>query len=138
MMQLNLESNPTLLITNVILMTLTAVAAVVSVAILVLTLRRRDHVLSLDDSPLARITYRRAVRNEGAYGMCQMILLVMSIWALWRVLPEAPPKAIAYYFATQAGRTIISMILVLSLGFDLWDRSDIKAILDEMDRKRVK
>jgi hypothetical protein len=114
---------PALLLLNIVMMIMNLGAVSVNAGMLWCALGREAKIADSDHAARQlHITVRRATRMEAGFLICQIILFVMSVWALTRVLPSAPHQAITFYFVTQFGRSMVSVILAVISLLDLRDR----------------
>jgi predicted Co/Zn/Cd cation transporter (cation efflux family) len=118
---------------NLIQAAVTLAGVVLNARMCLIALRRKRLVESDPrEEQIARLTMHRAVRQEAAFFVVQVLLLGVSLWALLAVIPAAPDGAVWFYGATQAARTLTSLILAAVSTLDMKDRKRISAMLDAL------
>jgi hypothetical protein len=133
-MMLNLLStreNLPLLLLNTILLLINLVGLEVNAWAVIVSIRRKIRVARASEDAIAQLTMRRTVRNEVAFLASQVFIMVLSVYAFFKVLPETPPRAITFYFVSQGGRSLISMVLAFTSITDLFDRKKLATLLDQ-------
>lgn len=119
-----------LLILNLLLTTISLAGTVLNFSMAASTRRRVRLIFKHAPKPILLITARRAFRMEVCFFLCQLVLFAGSIWSFFRVLPDAPPYAIYYYFGTQIGRSFVAAVLAVVSLLDLRDRHRLLQMIE--------
>jgi hypothetical protein len=126
-----MSDHPSLIILNIAMMIVSLAGTAVNAMMLITAARRR---VILAESPLVQeITLRRAVRQESAFLLCQVLLLCVSIWGLVLFsdsIPTVPVTAVRFYVGTLLARSTVSLILCAASLWDWKDRRWLKGLMD--------
>jgi hypothetical protein len=118
---------------NVVLAAVTLVGLLVSIKMVWVAIKRKTVVeLNPTEEEIAKITMRRAVRQETAFLLVQALVFLVSLWSLLAVSPFAPRAAVLYYFGSQAARTLASIILCAVSIADLHERKRLARLIDAL------
>jgi hypothetical protein len=120
-----------LIILTILMLAVSLVGTLVNAGMLAVSVRRRWKVGGVDE--ISRLATARAEGIEAAFLLCQVILLLISVWALWAfddTFPQTPPGAVPYYAGSLVGRTLVSAILATISLTDLLRRGQTQRLLD--------
>lgn len=131
MILLAIQYHP-LLTLNLLMLAVAASATGINAWMLSITVRRTLVVKRTGENGIARLEMRRAVRCEIVYFVIQVMLLAVSVYQFFKVVPLVPQMAVHFFFVAMAARMATSVLLAYLSANDLIDRRRIAVELDKL------